>query len=854
MPVRRVPACFHVDNLGDGLRSSARGVGPSVFRIWVVVACLSCVCFCAAALGTFVPLRRATGIEYLFAWSGGSALITAAMAATIAVVGLYLALGSAVRRHAPGNLASARSGRWLAPTCGLALVAIGVLPAAPGVGTLAAPVAYFLYDLRWWWVVLAAGALALHADRLLGDPVRRRAAAVATWSVPARLLLLDTLLFASVVTWVVIATPRERFSSGLNGDEPKYVRYCELWYQGGGFDISQKVRLTDVPLDARPGMGRLPALLWQAIGLDASDLVSDLRRFAASPGNFRWNRARGAEGFLTGKRGGTYQLYQPGLSVLLFPGYFIDRHLLGLRPGYQQEFPDELPATNLTMLLLFGMCAVALFRLLRNALASDALAWFWAAIGLLTMPATAFAFQFYPEVPALLIVLAVANHVLFHAGDRGWVAASAAGAAAAALAWLHPRFLLVSLLLTAVGAFRLGGGCRRVLLGAGGAVYVSLLAFNYAITGSALPTALWDAAGADVVPNPLGIPVNLLGYALDRTWGVAPHSPLLLAAVPGLFLLARRSAWLAAFVAAAGLALAIPAAGHTLSAAGTTPGRLIVAVVPLLMWPVAAFVRRFWSSVAVRVATAVAVVVSLETAFSYTWHFSKQVGPLHSAGLSGWRPNLSFPVVRGDGWFSAPGSLVLVVAIVSVVAAMAILAAARPEPDNVPRSHNLRMTWAVPAVVVVLIAGLATIATAAGREWTRNDYLLDDVSARRLAATGLLELAKCRVCFTSERPAVDWRWLEPNPARDVAVDTAVEGRTVTVRARLEGDGRSQGFARMRVEFGDESATSWMGIVGEREVIHTYREAGDTYTVAVWLQLRDGTVVVRRAVIRIEGRS
>jgi hypothetical protein len=107
------------------------------------------------------------------------------------------------------------------------------------------------------------------------------------------------------------------------------------------------------------------------------------------------------------------------------------------------------------------------------------------------------------------------------------------------------------------------------------------------------------------------------------------------------------------------------------------------------------------------------------------------------------------------------------------------------------------------------------------------------------------------VCFTSQNPAVDWRWLEPNPARDVTIDAAADGRRATLRVRLEGDERSRGFARMRVEFGDTSATPWMGLVEQRDLVHTYAGTETSYTPAVWVQLRDGGVLIRRTNLRLE---
>jgi len=189
-----------------------------------------------------------------------------------------------------------------------------------------------------------------------------------------------------------------------------------------------------------------------------------------------------------------------------------------------------------------------------------------------------------------------------------------------------------------------------------------------------------------------------------------------------------------------------------------------------------------------------------------------------------------------------------VVALIALVSALAVgRAPARAAVD----ADRRRTPWAAGCAVAIALLGLATIATAAGRAWTRDTYLLADPVARRQAATGLLRLTRCQVCFTSRHPAVDWRWLTPNPARGAEVEATARGATAVVRVRLEGDERSRGFARMRVDFGDRSFTDWMGIVGERDVTHRYRGPASRYTVAVWLQLRDGTVLVKRTDVETE---
>lgn len=49
------------------------------------------------------------------------------------------------------------------------LVALGLAPAVPGAGESAAPLAYFFYDLRWWWLVGALVLVLAEADSLAGS-------------------------------------------------------------------------------------------------------------------------------------------------------------------------------------------------------------------------------------------------------------------------------------------------------------------------------------------------------------------------------------------------------------------------------------------------------------------------------------------------------------------------------------------------------------------------------------------------------------------------------------------------------------------------------------------------------------
>jgi hypothetical protein len=815
---------------------------------WLAASIASCALFCAAGLGTFLPLRDAAGIQYIFVWPGAVALLSLVAIAAAALSTLYYAVARRAQRHGPERVQIARAGRWLAPMAAPALCVFGVVPAVPGVGEFASALGYFFYDLRWWWLAAAIVGVIIRVDRLIGEPVGRRFRAVETWSPRRRLLLFDTVVLLGVMSCAGLST--RHFAEGLHGDEPKYIRYCEAWYQGTGFEVSSVVPFRELPLDGSSRVFRNAALFVRGIGEESRALRDDLNRFFADPKGFTWNRAQRNDGFVTGKRGGKYQIYMPGASFFLFPGYYLDRHLVTLPNPQDGEFPAQLVMTHLTMLFLYGMCAVALFRLLRRALMSDALALFWAAVAMLTLPTAAFAFQFYPEIPALLVIVLLTTYVWFHAPAAHWIAAGVAGAAAGGLAWFHPRFLLVSAVLTAWGTFRtVPHRARLTFVCAAALAGLSVMAFAYRVTGSWMPNALWEAPGSDATLNLQAAPVTIFGYALDRMWGTAPHTPLFLAALPGLALLARQSPGPALFVLAIGLALAVPAAAHTLSAAGGTPGRLIVAVVPLFILPVAIFVRTFWSSFAVRTAAFAALVISVEAAFSYNWHHFKAMGAMRSMGASGWRLNLGFPVVSGGGWTDFPANVALfwvMVALLGLATALAFLRARTPIQRNDTRIRG----WVPAATLAAIVLG-SVGSTAFNRRWVHADYLGDDADARRAAAEALVTPDECRVCFATRDPAIDWRWLDPNGAERVNVETSVNVRTARVRVILDGTHGPLRFGRIRAEFGDGFATRWTGIVGTRELVHTYEQPGE-YPVVVWLQLRNGEMRAGRQTISIPG--
>ena len=215
---------------------------------------------------------------------------------------------------------------------------------------------------------------------------------------------------------------------------------------------------------------------------------------------------------------------------------------------------------------------------------------------------------------------------------------------------------------------------RARAFGLGLAVALGCLSlYAYRITGSVLPTALWYADGGGTVLS-LARPLRqTLAYLVDRDWGLLPHAPIYLLALPGYWWTFRRrpdAAWLCVLLP---LALVLPAAGHTLIAAGTTPIRLIAAVVPLAAVPLAELLARRGDRPGLRAVVVLLLVVSLHNAFAYNFHHQKHYGLLVDWSFSGWKTNLLFPVDSRSAWeVSSANGWLFAAWIVTLVALAAI--------------------------------------------------------------------------------------------------------------------------------------------------------------------------------------
>ncbi len=72
-------------------------------------------------------------------------------------------------------------------------------------------------------------------------------------------------------------------------------------------------------------------------------------------------------------------------------------------------------------------------------------------------------------------------------------------------------------------------------------VFAALCCYAYHLTGSFRPDAMYEAEGA-ASPWRLADAVEaMLSFPFDRIWGLLPHAPVYLLALPGWMMAARRS-------------------------------------------------------------------------------------------------------------------------------------------------------------------------------------------------------------------------------------------------------------------------------------------------------------------------
>ena len=705
------------------------------------------------ARSVLVPIAGTKNIEYVFVSAAVGSFIAAALA-TIALVFLahFLIRQATARLALQPVFLSWRDVSYAQPLFWFAASAVPLFGLVPAVGRFLPVVSYVIVDLRWWWTALIGVWLARNIDVRSNGAWHRRIASVQVPTVVRRWAP-EVTLAAIAITWAAAGTPVLRSLGGTNGDEPKYVRYCENLYQGLGFDVSQIKAMSQLPADFRPRVFRNFVLVAETLPGELRSLAGDAAAYIRNPSR-QFNRAgHRPAGFIDGKDGGMYQVHNPGVSFLMFPAYYVDRQFAHIEPGSAAQWPTNLTAVNTFFLVVYAFWTILIFRFLQKCGATIAVAWVASLAFTLTLPVAAFPYQYYPELAAGFFVSAVGGHILF-ADPRGRGASFFYGLLAGYLLWLHVRFVGVTAALT-IGALVVWRGDRRrsLMFLAGVAMPAALFSlYAYRITGSVLPSALWSVEGSDDNFTWVRMLKNIAPYLLDREWGLFAHSPVLLLALPGYWWMTRRKPAVAGLSALLFFGLLLPAAGKTLGQ--TTPMRLICAVVPFAATPIIEVLARRGRWI-VQIATGLLLILSLDDALSYNLHHYRHLSTLVDWSFSGWKVNLLFPVQARSPWHVSAANGFLLIAWIVVALALLVTPALL---------HWVRKRgWSPPMVMVnvrsivrpaLTAAGvfvvLSTAISAATGFWTTPDYFIPPQEAAQQAALMVDDLGHCVLCISSK--------------------------------------------------------------------------------------------------------
>ncbi len=330
-------------------------------------------------------------------------------------------------------------------------------------------------------------------------------------------------------------------------------------------------------------------------------------------------------------RGVLYEVHTPGLPVLLLPAYALG--------GY--------PGAKLFLALVAALTALLVQRVARAATGSEGAALFaWATL-VLVPPLPVYAQAIYPELPA-----ALASAVFLWAArcDARWSSLLAAGFAAAALPWLHPKFLPLALVGLALAALR-PGRARAVRICALTLFAVSclgLLFFFQALYGEAsLSAAYGPRFASDVALTRL--PWGLPALFLDRQFGLLTLAPVWALAAPGLAALAaRRPGDTLRGLLLAGATLAVGASFSMWWGGACPPGRFVVPALPVLALGLApVFHLHRQAALALTAAGATLTLLAAETPRALHNRADGESGLLRflvpSLDLDGWLPSFVVP-------------------------------------------------------------------------------------------------------------------------------------------------------------------------------------------------------------------
>lgn len=446
---------------------------------------------------------------------------------------------------------------WLRPAITLlAIVSLALRPVFPYAFTL--PVAL---TQDWGFAQDAAAVAALLAPRL------------PRLSLPAP----ASVAFVAFLGYALLVPEWSRHWEGHPGNEPKYLRTAiaaALWLD---LDVGRvDASLEDLqPAPFVPALGRAASTVARAgVGLvqaaaRGEDLVSA----------DRVRDLRAAHLTVAGRGGGLYHVLAPGPSLLIAPALRADRAL-----NRTDGQPGRLRLTLLLWNALAALLVAAVFALTREATGRPGLAAAVSAFFAVTPPFLFYFHQFYPELPAALVLTVCLKRLVFGRG-AGPRDSLALGLLVGVLPWLHQKYLPLAVVLAMWAVWRAVD--RLVPLGALLALVAPLaasafltLSFNFALTGSARPDALFLAAGMHGVTASKtghGVP----GLLLDANYGILPYAPVYLFALAGVALARGSAARLRLALPAAAVYYLTVASHDTWTGAISNLGRFVMPIAPL---------------------------------------------------------------------------------------------------------------------------------------------------------------------------------------------------------------------------------------------------------------------------------
>jgi hypothetical protein len=345
---------------------------------------------------------------------------------------------------------------------------------------------------------------------------------------------------------------------------------------------------------------------------------------------------------------------------------------------------------------------------------------------------------------------------------------------------------------------------------------------------------LVDSGGFGVMRGVHALP----RLAFEASGGVLPIAPIYLLAIPGLLKFWRGRPIVGVTVSLVVAVVAALTAGHAWSGGGTTPGRLVAAVLPLLMLPVADAIVTWRASKTWIVLVAVLAVVSVDNGLTYNLFFDR-AGPLFRyEGLSGWRTPLLFPA--GVSWIDLTPSFVLWLAIGGFAFAANWLS--HSTDPGMRRFYAFR-AWTPPVAlvfVVVATAGSLMVVTIGAPIDPRN--LVREDRARTRLLTHHLDRPGGTMWSVGGR--LDPVGVFPNPP-DVTVTLAASAARAASRTDLrltvQGKGGGVAWGTAAVDYGDGSKKQIVSIVGERVLTHRYEQPG-VFPTRVEFNARGASVV------------